>query len=516
MGFVYETRPRMFRFLAPIALLIASASAAFSQPAAGRVIVKWEDNSIGLLQLDQLPADPSAWMDEFRKQPRVKAAQWDYPLEFYAIPDDPLYSDQWSLPHIGADLAWNAATGGLTANGDTIVVAILDGGFDIEHPDLVNNIWINRGEIPGDGIDNDENGYIDDVYGWNFADDTPIHPVDNHGTSVAGIIGATGNNGLGVTGVNWRVKMMLLTTKTVSDVVEAYQYVIRQRKLYASSRGANGAFVVATNASFGLSEVFCDEQPVWGGMYDQLGEAGILTAAATTNNPIDVDQTGDMPVTCASPFLITVLNSNEADAKEPDSGFGPVSVDMGAPGAGIMTTRPNNKWGLFNGTSAAAPHVCGAIALLYGIPCDAFAQSLEKAPQQAALTVRRALLKGVKTTPALQGISLTGGRLSVSNSLEILESECLAEDQNILKIVAIFPNPASEGIEVEYQAHDQKRISWRIVNHLGQSIFQQALPVVNPLASKRFYLQLPNLPPGLYLLVLTDGQAQVSKPFFIL
>jgi subtilisin family serine protease len=516
MGFVYETRPRMFRFLAPIILLTATASAAWPQPATGRVIVEWEDRSISLLQPDPPPANLSTWMEAFQKQPGVKAAQWDYPLEFYALPDDPLYNGQWSLPHIGADQVWDITTGGLTALGDTIVIAILDGGFDIEHPDLAGNLWTNRGEIPGDGIDNDGNGFIDDVYGWNFADDSPSHPADYHGTSVAGIAGAVGNNNRGLTGLNWNVKMLLCTTKTVSDVVEAYQYIIHQRELYAASGGVQGAFIVATNASFGLSEVFCEEQPVWAGMYDKLGAAGILTAAAASNNGLDADQAGDMPVTCASPFLITALNSNKNDAKEPGSGYGPVSIDMGAPGSDIPTTQPNNKYGNFNGSSAAAPHVCGAIALLYSIPCETFAQSMKKAPQQAALTVRRALLDGVSPSPGLEGLTLTGGRLSVINSLEIMEAECEQEEQNVLKILDIFPNPAREGIEVAYNAHDQKRISWRLIHFTGQCILQQALPVSNSLSNKRFYLSLPNLPQGLYLLVLTDGQTQVSKPFFIL
>lgn len=505
----------MFRSLAPIVLLIATTSVAWSQPAAGRVIVEWEDNSISLLHPDPLPSDLSAWMEAFRQRPGVKAAQWDYPLEFYAIPDDPRYDGQWSLPHIGADQAWDITTGGLTALGDTIVIAILDGGFDIEHPDLAGNSWINRGEIPGDGIDNDDNGYIDDVHGWNFADDSPVHPADYHGTSVAGIAGAVGNNARGITGINWNVKMLLCTTKTVSDVVEAYQYIIRQRELYTASGGEKGAFIVATNASFGLSEVFCVEQPVWAGMYDKLGYAGILTASAASNNGLNADLTGDMPVTCASPFLITVLNSGPGDAKEPDSGFGPVSVDMGSPGSGIPTTQPNNKYGPFSGTSAAAPHVCGAIALLCSLPCETFAQTMKKAPQQAALTVRRALLDGVSPSPALKELTLTGGRLSIINSLEILEAECEQEEQNVLKILDIYPNPAQEGIEVLYNAHDQKRISWRLVNYMGQCILQEALPVADSLSLKRFYLPLPALPQGLYLLVLTDGQAQVSKAFFL-
>ena len=114
------------------------------------------------------------------------------------MPDDPNLASQWGLFTIGTEKVWELTKGGVSALGDTIVVAILDTGFDINHEDLKGNIWINKGEKPGDKLDNDQNGYIDDVSGWNFIHQNATHIADNHGSSVAGIIGAKGNNGKGI------------------------------------------------------------------------------------------------------------------------------------------------------------------------------------------------------------------------------------------------------------------------------------------------------------------------------
>jgi len=469
---------------------------------------------IHLLHIDPPPADPGEWIENFRHLPGVRAAQWDYPLEFHAIPDDPDYPLQWSLPHTGAEEVWDQTTGGLTAAGDTIVVAVLDAGFDLSHPDLAANIWLNRGEIPGDGLDNDNNGYTDDLQGWNFADDSPEHPVDAHGTSVAGIIGAVGNNGEGIAGINWSVKMMPFTTTHVSDVIEAYSYILDQRRLYRESHGEKGAFVVATNASFGLAGVFCYEQPVWAGMYDLLGREGILTTAATANEPVNVDQEGDMPSTCASPFLIAVLQTGKEDEKGPSSAYGPFSIDLGAPGTDILSTRPGGNYGSFGGTSAAAPHVCGAIGLLYSMPCALFAANALETPLQTALAVKDAILRGAVPVEDLHDLTITGGRLSVANSFEILGNQCINGLETGLGILKIFPNPAIAGIEIEYLTNGNEPLSFRLFTSTGQMIREET-PDPFPWAVKRFYLDLPSLPRGVYFLSLTDGRSSATKAFFV-
>jgi len=203
---------------------------------------------------------------EFEKHPKIKVAQFNEAVSYRTtrtIPNDALYEQQWQYNNKGefngitdADIdapkAWDITTGGLTQTNDEIVVAIIDGGINLTHPDLVNNIWTNPNEIPGNDIDDDFNGFIDDVNGWNFNDS--IADVSNggyghwHGTPVAGIIGAEGNNIEGVTGINWKVKIMnIVANQTVIDVIEAYDYILTMRKRYNQSNGRQGAFVVATN-----------------------------------------------------------------------------------------------------------------------------------------------------------------------------------------------------------------------------------------------------------------------------
>ncbi|RMF27683.1 MAG: hypothetical protein D6765_07150, partial [Bacteroidetes bacterium] len=146
---------------------------------------------------------------ELAARPEVRAAEPNLELQTRdTLPNDSLFALQWGMQRIQAPDVWSFATGGQSAEGDEIVVAVFDRGFDVEHPDLVENLWHNPAEIPGNLQDDDQNGKVDDVLGWNFVNNSPTHLVEAHGTSVAGIIGARGNNGAGVAGVNWRVKLL--------------------------------------------------------------------------------------------------------------------------------------------------------------------------------------------------------------------------------------------------------------------------------------------------------------------
>jgi serine protease len=174
----------------------------------------------------------------------VMAAQYNHIAELRSTPNDSLFTEQWNMSKIGIPSVWDITKGGTTACGDTIVVAVLDRGFDISHKDLKANIYHNRFDIPNNGKDDDNNGYIDDADGWNFELKNDRHTVEAHGTNCLGVIGATGNNKIGIAGVNWNIKLLVLSGVTDdAKIVEAYTYACNMRKNYNKTNGQKGAFV---------------------------------------------------------------------------------------------------------------------------------------------------------------------------------------------------------------------------------------------------------------------------------
>ena len=359
------------------------------------------------------------------------------------VPNDPVYINQGDMNLIGMPQAWDITTGGLTSRGDTIVVAVVDDGFDIQHQDLVANVWKNKGEIPGDLIDNDNDGYIDDYKGLNVLTGDDAHPKKKHGTQVAGIIGAKGNNSIGVTGVNWNVKLMLISgVDFESEVIEAYQYALDMRKKYNDTHGSEGAFVVATNLSGGINNAFAADHPMWCDMYDKMGAQGILSVTAGPNQSISVDVDGDMPTTCTSPYMIAVTNVDLTDVLMSSAGFGINSIDIGAPGEGTLTVDLNNEYHGFNGTSAAAPHVTGTVGLMYASPCTSFLSDLDSDPDGLALRIKDIILSTAKKNNSLEGITVTGKRLQVDAALKATVTDCHQPVEAGIKITSITPNPA--------------------------------------------------------------------------
>jgi serine protease len=356
--------------------------------------------------------------------PAVMMAQNNHPVHERAIPDDTQYGQQWQHQNIDSEAAWDITTGGLTATGDTIVVAIMENA-DLPHPDLAANTWHNFGEIPGNNVDDDSNGYVDDFQGWYASNGDDNVYGGPHGTEVAGMIGAVGNNGSQVAGANWHVKMMPVRygNLTDADVMELYTYPLVMRRLYNSTDGALGAFVVSTNASWGIDNADHTQYPLWCAMYDTLGTAGILNCGATANNNVDIDEVDDMPTGCESDFMVSVTATDEQDMRT-FSGYGATTIDVGAPGDQIFTTQIGGGTGSVSGTSFASPLTAGIIALLYSAPCASMMDLVNADPQEGALYVRQALFNGVEQVGNLPGNCVTGGRVNSNNSLEWIMANC--------------------------------------------------------------------------------------------
>ncbi len=391
---------------------------------------------IALLSYDETKVQADALLNQVRNLPYVVNAQHDHIVELRAaredsIPDDPSFGLQWGLHNTGqsgglpgADIdalkAWEITKGGLTAHGDTIVVAVIDGGCDLNHEDL--NLFKNWNEIPGNGIDDDGNGYIDDFHGWNAYNNTGNIPLSNHGTHVSGTVGAIGNNATGVVGVNWDVKVLPIAGASgfESTVVAAYAYVYDMRAFYDETDGEYGAFIVATNSSFGVDFGQPENYPIWGAMYDSMGTLGILSAAATANRNINIDQVGDVPTAFPSPYLLSVTNTTRTDVKNTSAGYGIETIDLGAPGTQIFSTNNHNGYGFSTGTSMATPHVAGAVALLLSAADSAFISAYKENPAEVSLQLRDYILEGTDPLESLEGLVATGGRLNVYNAIQLM------------------------------------------------------------------------------------------------
>ncbi len=381
-------------------------------------------------------ADEKALLEAVKKHPSVVVAQVNHLLESRATPNDTKYTQQWHHNNAGGagavadadidtDEAWNITKGGATTDGDSIVVAVIDNGTNLSHPDLQQNLWVNRQEIPNNGIDDDKNGFIDDYRGWNsaFRNDN----VDNgtHGVEVSGAIGAVGNNNRGVAGVNWSVKIMtVLYDGSESSVIASYGYVLAQRKLYNLTKGRRGAFVVATNSSFGSPNKFQSDAPIWCAMYDSLGAVGIVSVGATANSNVDVDVVGDLPSTCQSNYLIVVTSSDNKDVKATNAAFGVVNVDVAAPGVGIWTTAANGDYNSPNGTSMACPIVAGIAALAFSAPCPDFTNLSKTNPSGAALYLKDWILRGAESKFDLLDKIKTGARVNAFQTVQKVMQFC--------------------------------------------------------------------------------------------
>lgn len=315
------------------------------------------------------------------------------------VPNDALYAKQYSHALCSTDKAWIYSLGS-----SSVTVAVIDSGVKIDHPDLSANIWINAGEVPNDGIDNDRNGYIDDYYGWDFYNnDNDPSDVIGHGTHVAGIIGAVGNNSVGVSGVCWNVKIVPIKVLEINSIKP------EERQAFLSNVINAIEYVSAENIpiiNMSLGRYF--ESPGLEAAINNYFGLFFTSAGNEERNTDNYTRPSSLP--CNN--IIAVANTTAEDVLYADSNYGATTVDLAAPGDEILSTfsvyesEYNGYYYSTGGTSMAAPYVAGAAALI---------KSLN--PHASTLDIKNAILQNVDIIPALEGKVLTGGRINVRKAL---------------------------------------------------------------------------------------------------
>ena len=359
-----------------------------------------------------LPRDLSVneAVETYEDDPDIEYAEPDYLIEPVQAKsaNDPYYSRLYGLNNTGqnggvtdADIdapeAWDTTTGS-----SGTVVAVIDEGVDINHPDLQGNIWKNTDEIPDNGRDDDNNGYVDDVNGWDFynEDNTVYDPDpvtgngDEHGTHVAGTIAAEGDNGRGITGVNWRANIMPLKFLGprggyTSDAVEAINYAVANGAKISNNSWGGGGF------SRSMSDAIA-----------RADAANHLFLAAAGNSGVNTDNTKHYPSSYTNSNVVSVAATGSGDKLASFSNFGASTVDLAAPGVGILSTLPNESYGSFSGTSMATPHVAGVAALIKS-----------QNPDLGNADLKARILQSVEKKDQLKGKMVTGGRLNAAGAL---------------------------------------------------------------------------------------------------
>jgi len=370
----------------------------------------------GLRVLELRGASPAAAIERLRATGHYEFVEPDYIRIATLVPNDPRFAEQWALNNTGS----NPGTSGGIAGADikavtgwntrtsaaNVIVAVIDSGVAWSHEDIAANLWTNTAEVPNNGIDDDSNGYVDDVNGINsivapgtFASGNPADDA-GHGSHVAGIIGAVGNNGLGISGVAWNVQIMALKflnssgNGLISDAIECIDYAI-----------AKGAHVI--NASYGAEDPKTFSQAELEAIR-RARDSGIVFVAAAGNDGLDMDLSRAYPASYPLDNIVAVGNSTNLDDPAPSSNFGSGAVDLFAPGTDILSlgTQSDSNYVLLSGTSMAAPHVTGTIVLLKArFPGDNYRALINR------------VLRGVQVKPVFASRAQTRGRLDLAAAL---------------------------------------------------------------------------------------------------
>ena len=353
-----------------------------------------EYNRLGNYFVVETPEDSLDWAEDVDDESGVRSAEPDYELTADVLPGDPSFGSLWGMTQISAPAAWDTTTGS-----DDVVVGVIDSGVDYTHQDLAGQMWTNGAEDGGaPGVDDDGNGWADDVHGVDCRNNDG-NPMDDHGhgTHVAGTIGAAANNGAGVAGVNWDVSIMALKFLSASgsgytsDAVECLYYAINNGAHLTNNSWGGGGYSTALYNAINAAK-----------------SADQLFVAAAGNSGANIDSSAHYPSSYNLPNVVSVAATGTTDARASFSSYGASSVDLAAPGVGILSTIPGNGYDSWNGTSMAAPHVAGAAALV-------LAHEPSFADDYVAL--RNSILDGVDPVAGLSGKVATGGRLNVAAAL---------------------------------------------------------------------------------------------------
>ncbi len=337
----------------------------------------------------------------------IEYVEPDYQVSIAQTPDDPRFDELWGLNNDGqtggtadADIdaveAWDISTGSRD-----VVVGVIDTGIDYSHSDLASNMWVNSSEVPGDGIDNDGNGFVDDVHGINAITNSG-DPMDDegHGTHVSGTIGASGNNATGVVGVNHEVSLVgckfldAAGNGSTSDAIKCIDYMVGLKNAGVNLRVLNNSW-----GGGGYSQALADA-------IASSEAADLLFVAAAGNDTIDNDVNPHYPSNYENASVLSVASTDQTDNISWFSHYGLTSVDMGAPGSAILSTTPGESYASYSGTSMATPHVAGAAALVLSINPELNTQELKEL-----------LMSSGDANTALQGVTVAGTRLNVNQAL---------------------------------------------------------------------------------------------------
>jgi subtilisin family serine protease len=403
----------------------------------------------------------------------VDIAEPDYVVTVSdTTPNDPSYSSLWGMSKIEMPKVWDMSVG----SGEE-VVAVFDTGTDLDHEDLVNNLWQNTAEIPGNGIDDDDNGYVDDVYGWDFyAEDNDPNDVYGHGSHVAGTIGAEGGNAVGVAGVNWNIKIMTIKFfgRNASGVLEGFASDAADGMYYVITQKKRGIPVRVTNHSWGgsgFSYIFRDA------MEAAAGQDIMHVVAAGNDGSLNNDTDPQYPASYNLDSILAIANTTQSDGLNASSHYGATSVDIGAPGTSIYSISMGGGYKYMSGTSMSSPHVAGVAALMFGYM-----------PELSRQQVRQAIIAGVDPLPALSGKCVTGGRLNAYGAFEevgpYIEHEPLDNTTDVYSdhIVEAFIRPSLPIIDTNNvlvlwnSTGDTNSFYTNIMQHVSNDLFRAAIP----------------------------------------